>query len=826
MTARSIGAGLDFEAMFRTAPAAYVILLPDAPDYHIADLNDAYLSSTMARRGDLIGQGLFDAFPLNPDDPAANGATILRRSLDTVLRTRRPHIVPAQRYDIPGPHGVFERRYWKLESTPLLDTDGSVMYIVQRLEDVTAHRSLADERTRLAWERGRLAHLEAEAQERADVAEQRLKAVYQHAPVAMALLGGRKHVFEFANTRFLELIGHPDVVGKPIREVLPELDGQQLFEALDRVFASARAYQSAELAVRLNRPGTEPHDVCLNVVFEPLLGAGGATESIAFVATDVSELVRSREEARKAAADRDAERVRLLAVLEQSPLGIVIADAPSGRMLFVNSRFGEIFGRSRLSESLEAYSTDWRGYHGTGQPIAPEEWPLARAIRHGETTENEIVWIEHAKGHRVEITIKAAPIRNAAGTIVAGVAVLWDVTAERRRERQLREAQRLQAVGTLAGGVAHEVNNQMTVVLGFGEFVLRALDPADQLAADQRQVLQAADRAARITQQLLAFSRQQINQPRVVDLHELATALRPVLTQLLGSDKELVIAPSRPQNRVNADPTHVEQVLINLVANARDATATGGRITISVEDVIVVGGRPVAGQRLSMVPGPYVLLTVTDSGTGIDAETISRIFEPFFTTKPVGQGTGLGLSMVYGIVKQHGGYIWAQSEIGRGTSMRLYWPAIRPGISEKSGSNDINGETYSPPHAAKVMVVEDEDGVRQLAVRTLESAGLIVTAAKDAPEALRLLHEGTAPPDLLLTDVVMPHVSGRQLSETAARLYPGIPVLFISGYAGGEVITKRLIPEGAAFLQKPFTPEELLRAVTELLVPRAPSSSH
>jgi PAS domain S-box-containing protein len=825
MTARSIGAGLDFEAMFRTAPAAYLILLPDAPDYHIADLNEAYAATTMTRREDLVGQKLFEAFPLNPQDPLANGAVHFRRSLDTVLLTRRTNTIAAQRYDIPGRGGVFERRYWKVESTPLLDVDGSVTYIVQRLEDVTAYRSVADERTRLGWERGRLAHLEAEAQERADAAERRLKAVYQHAPVAMALLGGRNHVFEFANARHLEIIGHSDVLGKPIRDVLPELEGQSVFEELDRVFSTGRASHNSELVVRLSRPGSAPHDVCLNVVFEPLLGADGVTESIAFVASDVSELVRSREEARAAAADRDAERRQLLAVLEQSPLGIAIAEAPSGRLLFVNARVGEIYGRSRLSESIESYSVDWRGYHRDGRQIEPQEWPMARAILQGETIENEVVWIEHSKGHRVEITIKAAPIRNAEGEIIAGVAVLWDVTAERRRERQLREAQRLQAVGTLAGGVAHEVNNQMTVVLGFGEFVLRALDPDQQQAADQRQVLQAADRAARVTQQLLAFSRQQTNQPRVLDLYELALGLRPVLTQLLGSDKELVIVPTRPESRVNADPIHVEQVLINLVANARDAITTGGRVTISVEDVVVEGGGPIDGQRLSMVPGPYVLLTVSDSGTGIDPETISRIFEPFFTTKPVGQGTGLGLSMVYGIVKQHRGYIWAHSQPGRGTAMRLYWPAVRPEAAAATSEGDTLTRPTSLPKAARVIVVEDEDSVRQLTVRTLASAGWTVTEAKDGPEALRLLHEATAPLDMLLTDVVMPYLSGRQLSEMAAELYPGLPVLFISGYAGNEVILKRLIPEGAAFLQKPFTPEELIRAASEVLASRVASKA-
>jgi len=288
----------------------------------------------------------------------------------------------------------------------------------------------------------------------------------------------------------------------------------------------------------------------------------------------------------------------------------------------------------------------------------------------------------------------------------------------------------------------------------------------------------------------------------------------------LGSDKELVITQAKAKNRVNADPTHVEQVLINLIANARDATTPGGRVTISVEDVFVRGGRPVSGQKLSMVPGHYVLLTVSDTGAGIDPETISRIFEPFFTTKPVGQGTGLGLSMVYGIVKQHGGYIWAHSQPGRGTDLRLYWPAISLPLAGEARDHDDETERRSLPKGARVLVVEDEEGVRQLAIRTLQSAGLTVTAAKDGSEALRLLREASPPPDMLLTDVVMPHLSGGELSATAASLYPGIPVLFISGYAGNEVFMRRLIPEGAVFLQKPFTPGDLIRATTELLVPR------
>lgn len=820
MTARPANARLDFEALFRAASAGYIVVLPDTPHFHIVDVNAAYLTATMKRREELIGRPLFSAFPLNPDDPTSSGAVNIRHSLDTVLQTGEPHTIAAQRYDIAGPDGKFERHYWKFVSAPVRDADGRITHIVHHVEDVTPYQILAAERTRAVSERERLAVLEAAALGRAEEAERRLHRVYQEAPVAMALLSGPDHVFEFVNTRYQELVGHRQVLGRPIRHALPELAGQGLFEALGEVFASGRPVHAFEGAISLDRGSGMPEERFFNLVYQPLLDENGVTDSIALVAIDVTELVKSREEARTAARDRDAERRRLLAVLDQSPLGIVIADAPSGRLLFANARAEEIFGRSRPADDLHQYAANRRGFHGSGRPIEPNEWPLARAVGQGETVENEVLWVERSHGHRIEITIKAAPVRNADGAIIAGVAVFWDVTAERRTERQLREAQRLQAVGTLAGGVAHEVNNQMTAVLGFGEFVLRALGPRHPQEADQRQVLLAAERAARVTQQLLAFSRQQVHQPRVLDLRDLADGLRPVLRQLLGSDKELVIASGRPQRRVNVDPSQIEQVLINLVANARDATPTGGRVTVSVEDV-EVSDTPVAGQSVSMAPGPYVKLTVADTGAGMPLDTIARIFEPFFTTKPVGHGTGLGLSMVYGIVKQHGGYIWAHSHPGDGTAMRLYWPAVAPREgSERGGAGARHGDGSTPPQAARILVVEDEDAVRQLVVRSLESAGFTVIAAEDGEAALRALGREGALPDLLLTDVVMPRVSGRQLSDAATRIRPDLPVLFISGYAGDDMILRELVPEGAPFLQKPFTPDQVVRSVSDLLARR------
>jgi PAS domain S-box-containing protein len=532
-----------------------------------------------------------------------------------------------------------------------------------------------------------------------------------------------------------------------------------------------------------------------------------------------AQVRRAWQAAELAAAERDVERRQLLTVLEQSPAAIMLADAPSGRVTFANERVRRIFGQVEPSELIEAYSDRWRGLHPDERPLAQGEWPLTRALRQGEVVSNETVLIEDAAGRRTEIVANAAPVRDAQGQVIAAVLMCWDVTAERRIERRLRDAERLQSVGTLAGGVAHEVNNQMTTVLGFGEFILRALGPEHPQAADLRIVLTAADRTARITHQLLTFSRKQVTQPRVVDLHALALGLRPVLQQLLGSDKELVITGAQDTRRVSVDPTQIEQVLINLVANARDATGTGARVTIGVENAEAIGA--VSGERdVAIAPGHYVLLTVSDTGRGMDVDTLARVFEPFFTTKDVGEGTGLGLSMVYGIVKRHGGYVWAESAPGRGTTMKLYWPAtpdaaaMDPGAH--AGASAAGGVAEAGP-SATVLVVEDEPAVRELVVRILEAEGYQVLAAEDGRAALKLLDRHPVRLDLVLTDVLMPQMNGRQLGDTLHAQDPGLPILYMSGDIGETTAARHLVPEGAPFLRKPFSPSQLMEHVAAVL---------
>jgi signal transduction histidine kinase len=486
---------------------------------------------------------------------------------------------------------------------------------------------------------------------------------------------------------------------------------------------------------------------------------------------------------------------------------------------FVNERVRQLFGDASPSEEIEAYSDRWRGVHPDGRPLARDEWPLTRALRLGEVVANETVLIEDAAGRRSELVANAAPVRDAHGNVIAAVLMCWDVTAERRTERRLRDAERLQSVGTLAGGVAHEVNNQMTTVLGFGEFILRALGPEHPQAADLRIVLTAADRTARITHQLLTFSRKHLTQPRVVDLHALAVGLGPVLRQLLGSDKQLTITGAADARRVAVDPTQVEQVLINLVGNARDATDTGARVTIRVENIDVEASD--AGAREGYVaPGHYLLLTVSDTGRGMDAGTLARAFEPFFTTKDVGEGTGLGLSMVYGIVKRHGGYVWGESEPGCGTTMRLYWPASADAVvAEPVAPADIRttGEPPAQAPATTVLVVEDEPAVRELVARILQSEGYEVLAAEDGHAAIKLLERRPVRLDLVLTDVLMPQMNGRQLGDALHERYPGLPVVYMSGDNGEAIMTRHLVPEGAPFLRKPFSPSQLMEHVAAAL---------
>jgi PAS domain S-box-containing protein len=800
-------------ALLRAAPGAFVVLRPEPPGFRIVEASDAYLALTMSRRDALLGRDLLQAFPENPDAHGSAGARNIRTSLELVVATGTAHTTAPQRYDLRGPDGTFEERYWVLSSVPVSDARGAPSLILHSALDVTASVRLEEGRRAAARESERMAELERAASE---AVESRLNMVFAQAPTPLAVMRGPEHIFEVVNSRYLDLVGRRELIGRSVREAFPELEGEDLFGILDEVFATGKPFYAMERPVQLRRDGAV-QEAILNFVYQPLLDLDGRSQGIAAVITDVTELVRVREAATRAAAEHDRERRQLLTVLEQSPLAIAIIEPPDGRIAFLNSKFGEIFGRAVVLDGIVSYSDHYRGFHTDGRPIASEEWPVARALRTGEIVEGELLEVERADGRRVQITVNAAPVRDGDGAIVAAMAFFRDVTAERLRDSQLRDAQRIQAVGKLAGGVAHEVNNQMTAVLGFGDFVLRALGPQHPQTSDMRQVLHAANRAAHVSQQLLTFTRQQVSRPSLIDLHALAADLMPVLQQLLGSDKHVTVLPGATARKVLADPQQVEQVLINLVANARDAMTTGGHVTIEIEEVLLEAGGG-APYGVAMTPGRYVLMTVADDGRGMDAATVARAFEPFFTTKGIGEGTGLGLSMVYGIVKQQGGYVWADSTPGGGASLRLYWLAAgEADLAREAPAAEEPARADAPRGGgSRLLLVEDEPTVRAMAVRALEIEGYEVAAAVDGAEALRLLDGRGSRPVIVVTDVIMPRVNGRQLHDALLAVHPGTPVLFMSGHAGGDHVLRSLLPPGAAFLQKPFTPGQLTAAVAAL----------
>jgi two-component system cell cycle sensor histidine kinase/response regulator CckA len=415
-------------------------------------------------------------------------------------------------------------------------------------------------------------------------------------------------------------------------------------------------------------------------------------------------------------------------------------------------------------------------------------------------------------GRAVTVESRWTLVRDDASKPSATLIIDTDVTEQKMLAGQLAQAQRMEGIGMLAGGVAHDFNNLLTVIIGYSEMLLSDNRNEAQGRELVHEIKKAGERAATLTRQLLAFSRKQVLQPVTLDLNALIAELEKMLRRLIGEHIDLATALDPDLGRVKADPGQIEQVALNLVVNARDAMPTGGRITIETRNVELDASSMVDKQGAQ--PGPYVMLAVCDTGCGMDEATKVRIFEPFFTTKEVGKGTGLGLATVYGVVKQSGGHVAVYSEPGQGTTFKIYLPrtkdAILPGASPTSPAASTQGDET-------VLLAEDDEAIRRIARIVLESSGYTVLAAQDGDEALQIAREHQGPIHLLLTDLVMPKMSGRQLAELLVPIYPRMGVLYLSGYTDDAVVRRGLLETAAAFLQKPFTPIVLTRKVREVL---------
>jgi PAS domain S-box-containing protein len=589
------------------------------------------------------------------------------------------------------------------------------------------------------------------------------------------------------NAAFARLLQRPfaELIGAPLSALLPEIAGAEAETVPSHMQLADRHYR-------------------VSVDSRP---ADAADAVRAWVFGDVTDQERQQAAIRQSEEEAQVRLAEIEAVYRSAPVGLGVIDTEF-RFVRVNERMAEMSGlpveahlgrtvREVLPRLAEFFETRLRTLLATGQPVVDLEVRTETPTQPGL----ERIWVQ-----------SWYPLRAPDGRIVGINIAVEEVTEQRRLQEQLLEAQRLESVGRLAGGVAHETNNQMTVVLGCANFALRHPGTPEPIRADIEQIRHAAERTAQITAQLLAFGRRQHLRPEVVVPDAVLERLHPVLARTLGDRSMLALDLGARSEQVRADVGQLEQVLLNLTLNARDAMPAGGTLSIETAPLVVEAALPARGSAEAVLPGRYVVLTVSDDGHGMDARTLKRAFEPFFTTKGPGRGTGLGLSMVHGVVKQSGGYIRAFSTPGQGTRIEIYLPSA--GVPEATPADAAPVE--QPPVTGRVLLVEGDPLVRAIIARELTDHGYDVTEAPDGQTAFDLARGATTRFDVVITDLAMPRMDGPGLVERLAELEPTPPVLFISGHPD-EQSARQIMETGRPFLQKPFSAEELLARVNELL---------
>ena len=532
------------------------------------------------------------------------------------------------------------------------------------------------------------------------------------------------------------------------------------------------------------------------------------------------EAARAEEEAARASQEavRAAEalenlrkaRNELEAILQSAPIAICSVD-PDGTTRMWNRAAERVFG--------------WTASDVIGKPLpnipaefADEHQAIRNGVLNGKTFAGHETKRVAADGREVDVLLSTAPLLDRAGNVTGVVGMYQDVTERKHLEAQFRQAQKMEAVGRLAGGIAHDFNNVLTVVQTAADSLLDDLSPDDPRRAEAAEIVDAAVRAARLTRQLLAFSRQQVLQPRGLDLNGVVTGLEPMVRRVVDERIDVVMRPGSNLDAVWADPNQIEQVILNLVVNARDAMPGGGSLTIETSNVVLDNSYPRI--REAVRPGPHVLLSVTDTGCGMDEATQARIFEPFFTTKPAGQGTGLGLASVYGVMKQSGGHVWVYSEPGKGTTFKLYFPRHEGGRDEDLETGTRPAIRQRPATGATILLAEDNPSVRNSVKRVLERNHYRVREACDGRQALDVLAESDGAIRLVLADMVMPTMDGLELRRHLRDHHPRLPVLLMSGYSE-EAIAHLAHDSLGPVLEKPFTLQGLLAKVEEVLATEA-----
>jgi PAS domain S-box-containing protein len=698
----------DFRVLFESSPALYLVL---TPDYVITAATDSYLQATLTKREEILGRGIFDVFPDNPDDPNASGVRNLSASLQNVIRDRIPDAMAVQKYDIrrrESDGGGFEERYWSPVNSPLLGANGEVAFIIHRIEDVT----------------------------------------------------------DFVRLKSREI--EQEVFTRQLR-----IRGQEM-EA--EVFLRARQIQEANRQLR------------------------EANEKLTLLHADLERRVEERTSQLRGSE----ERFRLLfeGVKDHA---IYLLDA-QGNVQTWTSAAERIIGY-RAEEALGKPFSQFFTPEGaqSGEP----QRALEEAAEQGKTELEG--WRIRKDGSRFWANSSLSVLTDSAGRVRGFATITRDYSDHKRLEEQLRQSQKMEAVGQLAGGVAHDFNNLLTIINGYSELMLGRLKSNDPIRDAIKAIHEAGERAASLTQQLLAFSRKTVLESKILDLNAVVHETEKMLRRLIGEDIILYTALDPNISRVRLDPGLLSQVLMNLVVNARDAMPRGGKLTLETRNVDL--DDRYANSHFDVRAGQYVMVAVSDTGGGMNQETQSHIFEPFFTTKGTGKGTGLGLSVVHGIVKQSNGHIEVYSELDAGTTFKLYFPAAEPKVETPKplGEDDVLRGTET------ILLVEDEAGVRNLAQLVLKTHGYDVLAASDGADALRAMKQHRGRLDMLLTDVVMPGMNGREVAVAIQGRFPEIKVLFTSGYTDDAVVRHGVLRAEVAFLQKPYSAQGLAKKVRHVL---------
>ena len=499
------------------------------------------------------------------------------------------------------------------------------------------------------------------------------------------------------------------------------------------------------------------------------------------------------------------QRYRLL--FEDSPLAMVVLDAETLTFSAVNAAAESLYGYTRDELLRMTLHDTWPPQEAPAMREAIQKLQSDRAGTH-----EVIIQRRDGKLLNLEVRIRSIDFDG----IQAHLALLTDITENKRLESLLQQSQKMEAIGNLAGGIAHDFNNLLTVILGLSDSMLYQLGDADPLRDMATEIYAAGKRAANLTTQLLAFSRKQILKPQILELNYIVSNISRMLRRLVGEDIQISLHLNEGLGQIEADPGQLEQVLVNLAVNARDAMPMGGHLVIETHQADIDD----AGAAVNGVPaGNYVVVVVSDTGCGMDEATKARIFEPYFTTKEVGKGTGLGLSMVFGVVKQSGGTVTVFSEMGMGTTFKIYLPRVESPVTQEEETKEL---TYSPPtgDGDTILLVEDEPSLRKLALAVLSQGGYNVLPAGSGKEALQIANSLTVEPALLLTDVVMPEMSGMELADDLHRKWPGLVVLYTSGYTDHALLQRSTLNRDMAFLQKPYMPGSLLEHVAAVLEDR------